>query len=159
MAIRIQIRRDTTANWATHNPTLAQGEMALELNNETLAPFGIKIGDGLLQWADLPYFYIQGGEGRQIIDFNTAIKLDKDYVSLHVITGAIAFTFESTPVPKLAKNHIIYITANGANKPTFSTDFEVVWDNWMNDDGAVNRIEFEKSGSKVLVHMQYIIEP
>ncbi len=50
MANRIQIRRDTAANFITANPILAQGEQALEI--DTLKE---KIGDGIKVWTDLPY--------------------------------------------------------------------------------------------------------
>jgi hypothetical protein len=41
MAIRIQLRRDTAANWVTNNPTLREGELGIE--TDTLK---IKIGNG-----------------------------------------------------------------------------------------------------------------
>ena len=50
MATKIQIRRDTSANWASANPTLAQGEMAFE--TDTLK---VKIGDGLSAFNALAY--------------------------------------------------------------------------------------------------------
>lgn len=50
MAVRIQLRRDTSANWASENPTLAQGEVGLDM---TAGRF--KIGDGATAWASLPY--------------------------------------------------------------------------------------------------------
>lgn len=48
--IRIQMRRDTVANWTSANPTLAQGESGLETDTGN-----IKMGDGLLPWNSLPY--------------------------------------------------------------------------------------------------------
>lgn len=56
MAIEIQIRRDTASNWTTVNPTLAQGELALETNTKSL-----KIGDGTTAWTGLSYFSSSGG--------------------------------------------------------------------------------------------------
>ncbi len=50
MAVQIQLRRDTTANWASENPTLAEGEVGLDLTTG-----GFKIGDGATAWASLPY--------------------------------------------------------------------------------------------------------
>lgn len=46
----IQVRRDTAANWASANPTLAAGELGFESNTGA-----IKIGDGSTAWASLPY--------------------------------------------------------------------------------------------------------
>lgn len=48
---RIQVRRDTLANWATVNPTLAQGEIGFETDTGK-----IKIGDGASNWNTLLYF-------------------------------------------------------------------------------------------------------
>lgn len=51
MAIQIQLRHDTTANWEDENPTLAVGELGY---NTTTNEF--KIGDGDTPWSDLPYY-------------------------------------------------------------------------------------------------------
>jgi len=50
MSSRIQIRRDTAANWTSANPILAQGEMGFETNT-----LKFKIGDGSTDWLTLPY--------------------------------------------------------------------------------------------------------
>lgn len=47
---KIQIRRDTAANWASTNPTLAAGEMGFE--TDTLR---FKTGDGSTAWTSLGY--------------------------------------------------------------------------------------------------------
>lgn len=50
MPTRIQLRRDTAANWTAANPVLADGEQALETDTGAL-----KIGDGVTAWNDLLY--------------------------------------------------------------------------------------------------------
>ena len=50
MASKIQIRRDTAANWTATNPTLAQGEPGLETNTNR-----VKYGDGSTPWVSLEY--------------------------------------------------------------------------------------------------------
>jgi hypothetical protein len=50
MATQIQLRRGTTSEWSSSNPTLAAGELGLDT---TLQAF--KIGDGSQAWADLPF--------------------------------------------------------------------------------------------------------
>jgi len=51
LAIQIQIRRDTAANWTSVNPTLAQGEIGHETDtNKT------KIGNGVNNWNTLSYW-------------------------------------------------------------------------------------------------------
>ena len=46
-----KIRRDTAANWASENPTLASGEMGLDQTNNF-----IKMGDGTTAWNSLAQF-------------------------------------------------------------------------------------------------------
>ena len=50
MAVRIQLRRDTAANWTSGNPTLTQGEVGFETNTGKF-----KIGDGSTAWNSLGY--------------------------------------------------------------------------------------------------------
>ena len=57
MAIRLQLRRDTAANWTLVNPVLAQGELAIETDTRK-----VKVGDGSSNWVSLPYF-TQGTAG------------------------------------------------------------------------------------------------
>ena len=53
MANKIQLRRDTTANWTSSNPTLSQGEIGYELTTGK-----IKIGTGSTAWNSLDYLTI-----------------------------------------------------------------------------------------------------
>ena len=48
--VTLQIRHDEAADWVTRNPVLAQGEYGLETDT-----FLIKVGDGVRDWAHLPY--------------------------------------------------------------------------------------------------------
>jgi hypothetical protein len=58
MANRIQLRRDTTANWENTNPVLADGEMGYDIvTNE------IRIGNGSNTWSQLSANTISGGGG------------------------------------------------------------------------------------------------
>ncbi len=50
---RIQLRRDTAANWVSENPVLLEGELGLELDDSRNR---MKIGNGTDAWNDLPYF-------------------------------------------------------------------------------------------------------
>ena len=51
MATRIQLRRDTAANWTTANSILAEGEIGYETNTGKY-----KIGTGAATWSSLSYF-------------------------------------------------------------------------------------------------------
>lgn len=53
---KIQLRRDTAANWTSANPTLAAGECGFETDTGSL-----KIGDGSTAWVSLGY--ATGGSG------------------------------------------------------------------------------------------------
>ena len=48
MANRIQLRRGGAQEWANSNPTLAQGELGIELDTGRF-----KIGDGVTAWNTL----------------------------------------------------------------------------------------------------------
>ena len=51
MATKIQVRRDTAANWTSANPTLSDGEIGYETDTGYM-----KIGDGTTAWSSLSYF-------------------------------------------------------------------------------------------------------
>lgn len=53
MAVQIQLRNDTAANWASANPVLAQGEMGLETDTRQF-----KFGDGVTAWNSLDYGFV-----------------------------------------------------------------------------------------------------
>lgn len=55
MATRIQIRRDTLANWNLFNPILANGEISYVTDTAF-----IKVGDGSTHWTSLPYATMTG---------------------------------------------------------------------------------------------------
>lgn len=50
MALQIQLRRDTSTNWTSSDPTLAQGEIGIETNTGKF-----KIGTGSTAWTSLAY--------------------------------------------------------------------------------------------------------
>jgi hypothetical protein len=57
MAVQIQLRNDTAENWTLANPTLAQGEVGVEIDTNKM-----KIGTGNLVWENLPYTGIDSEE-------------------------------------------------------------------------------------------------
>jgi hypothetical protein len=58
MADKIQLRRDTSANWTSTNPVLALAEIGIETNTSQF-----KVGDGTTAWSSLAYGGIQGPQG------------------------------------------------------------------------------------------------
>jgi hypothetical protein len=60
MAGRIQHRRDTAAVWEFVNPVLASGEFGVVTDED---PQRLKLGDGVTEWNDLPFFVNDGSDG------------------------------------------------------------------------------------------------
>lgn len=58
MANRIQLRRDTTANWENINPVLADGEPGYDINTNE-----VRVGDGSTEWTGLSGNVIGTGGG------------------------------------------------------------------------------------------------
>ena len=71
MATRIQIRRDTEANWTSANPVLASGELALSTDVAK-----IKIGDSTTAWNSLGYATISQSGVQSLIDASIANIVD-----------------------------------------------------------------------------------
>ena len=65
MANRIQLRRDTAANWTRVNPVLEDGEPGLEIDTNY-----VKYGDGNTAWVDLAYAST-GGSGSVSFTYST----------------------------------------------------------------------------------------
>lgn len=64
MAVQIQLRNDVAANWTSANPTLAQGEVGVELDTNKM-----KIGTGTDAWNDLPYTGVDAEELIPLLSF------------------------------------------------------------------------------------------
>jgi len=65
MAIRIQIRRDTAANWLANNPILQSGEIGYDFTNKKF-----KVGianDATSRWNVLPYLNITPAELLELV--------------------------------------------------------------------------------------------
>ena len=76
MSLRVQMRRDTLANWNSVNPVLAEGEWGWVIGTEDF-----KIGDGIHAWLDLPY--IQFGE----IPNNGTLTIQKNGTTIATFTA------------------------------------------------------------------------
>jgi len=73
MAVIIQWRRDTTANWTSVNPVLADGEVGLDT---TLMKF--KVGNGSATWTALPY--VSSGNVESVNGQTGVVELDAEDV-------------------------------------------------------------------------------
>lgn len=88
MSSKIQLRRDSAANWTSTNPVLAQGEPGLETDTNK-----VKYGDGSTAWNLLDY--AAGGSGGG--DFSTGFEDGVNDNTYHftTVTGKKEFTFET----------------------------------------------------------------
>ena len=89
MAIKLQIRRGTAANWASSDPTLLEGEIGYELDTGNW-----KVGDGTLGWLLLPYQfpYLKGSKA---LDTDTlVVDQTNDRVGIGVNTPATVLHIE-----------------------------------------------------------------
>lgn len=70
MADKIQLRRDTAANWTSVDPVLSQGEIGIETDTDKF-----KIGDGISKWSELDYAYqaVITGAATTITDSNLTV--------------------------------------------------------------------------------------
>jgi len=99
MAIQIQYRNDTAANWTTANPVLLAGEIGYETNTKLL-----KIGDGTTAWISLAYFpanaAITGGSITGVTINNSVIggttPAAGTFTSLNSTSGAVNATVGAT---------------------------------------------------------------
>jgi hypothetical protein len=84
MKTKIQIRRDTAANWASNNPILSAGEFGLESDTQK-----IKVGNGSANWAARPYINVLPSELTELSQdaVNTALTagngITKEYDDLN----------------------------------------------------------------------------
>ena len=67
MATKLQVRRDTAANWTSADTVLSQGEFGWETDTGYM-----KIGDGTTAWSSLAYFTPSGADDNTTYDLAAA---------------------------------------------------------------------------------------
>lgn len=102
MALQIQLRRDTSTNWTSSNPTLAQGEIGIETNTNKF-----KIGNGSTAWNSLSYATSDTATFATNLSGGTAGR-----VPYQTGSNATGFTAVGTAGQVL--------TSNGTSAPTWS---------------------------------------
>lgn len=124
MAIVLQLRTDTAANWASNNPVLALGELGLVSDTKAY-----KIGDGSTAWNSLSYRELSGlfdsivmdagapdpstPSGDDIAVYGTKIA-DRAFVKWIGSSG-----LDTVPQPALFNNTIVMLSPNTTT--TFNT--------------------------------------
>ena len=109
---KIQLRRDTAANWSTNNPIPAAGEPCFETDTGKL-----KIGDGIAVYSSLPY---QGGTSDTAVTTDTAqtisgLKTFTNDINLNQRTTGASTTRE-THIDLSAGNQNEFISASGTTR-------------------------------------------
>jgi hypothetical protein len=84
MAVQIQLRNDTAANWTSNDPILAVGEIGIETDTDLF-----KLGDGATAWTALGYGGVQGTAGINGTDggFDTGQTIDDKATSYSLVSG------------------------------------------------------------------------
>jgi hypothetical protein len=129
----IQVRRDTAANWASVNPTLAIGELGFESNTGA-----IKIGDGSTAWGSLPYLRATEPAGNadtakatgyvgipQVVLSSGNLTLSKAHAGKHIyVTGASqTITIPSNAsAPLEIGTTVVIVNANVTSSIAITTD-------------------------------------
>jgi hypothetical protein len=109
---KIQLRRDTAANWSTNNPTPSAGEPCFETDTGKL-----KIGDGITAYNSLPY---QGGTSDTAVTTDTAQTIS----GKKTFTNDIIINQWNSNVSPIRETHIdlsngnrnTFISASGTDK-------------------------------------------
>lgn len=115
---KIISRRDTSANWQSNNPILANGEIAIDTTNRVM-----KIGDGVTPWNSLKSY------DERLIQ---AIGSDAYTYKLHVSSAAF-----STSRVDIAEGNTI-VSLGGYNSG------EIILSSSVNFDGETARVSYTK---------------
>jgi hypothetical protein len=121
MAVLIQLRGDTAANWTSVNPVLAERELAIETDTNLY-----KIGNGVSEWNDLPYLGFRSANDTIMINFsNQSTPSTPSVNTLNLFArqlgGRMALRAQgpsglSTPLqPSFFQNFITIINSNATN--------------------------------------------
>jgi len=103
MAVRIQFRRGTAAEWTSANPTLAAGELGYETDTTKF-----KLGDGSTAWTSLGY----GGVSQADIDNAVANVIDLAPGSLDTLNELAASIGDDADFANTVNDNIATAEAN-----------------------------------------------
>ena len=103
---RIQLRRDTAANWTSANSILAAGEIGVEYTSDPLVTEKFKIGDGVTAWTTLPYFSATAGAHTHVESDTT--NLVSDLAAKATTTALTAHDIDTTSVHGITDTSTLY---------------------------------------------------
>jgi hypothetical protein len=110
MTSRIQLRRGTSSEWSTVNPTLSSGEVGYEVDSGKF-----KIGNGSTLWSTLDYF---GGEV-DLSGYLTLSSASNTYQTkiIDIVTKSGAYTLASGD-----ENELIQLSGSSSYTISIPTD-------------------------------------
>lgn len=106
MAVQIQFRNDLAATWDSVNPTLAQGELGLEIDTGQF-----KVGTGSATWTALDYGGIVGPQGIQGVSGGITIDVTSPNGGVYIINGA------TNPTLSFIRGHRYVINVSAPGHP------------------------------------------
>ena len=105
VSTQVQVRRDTSSNWTSSNPTLASGEIGFETNTGKF-----KIGTGSATWASLDYF----GTDASVVTLTGTQTLTNKTLTAPVVNLALNAQTGTTYTPVLADNGKLVTLSNAS---------------------------------------------
>lgn len=109
MAIKIQLRRDTAANWVANNPLLLNGEIGIE--TDTLK---FKIGNGSQRWNAISFYAFKPGAPNGIATLDSTGKIPSSQLpafdTIEDLEQAIQEWFSSKTTSNLPEGSNLYFT-------------------------------------------------
>lgn len=158
MAVKIQLRRGTASAWSTANPTLAEGEIGLEIG---ASPIKFKVGDGATAWNSLGYFYPDATRKQALyfyIDGTLTTSLKAIFIAPFALTitnikaAVVTAPTGADLILDIHKNGTTIFTTQG-NRPTIpageTADSSSVPDVISLAAGDIVRLEIDQIGSTI----------
>lgn len=104
---RIILRNDSTANWnAATDAKLAKGEIGLEFQAD--GKIRMKVGDGTLTWAELPYFGGEDAKNFQVSSLDEITETDLAVGDTAIVKTAIYVDAEDDSKSKYSYTGYVY---------------------------------------------------
>lgn len=109
MALKIQLRRDTAANWSANNPLLLNGEIGIE--TDTLK---FKIGNGSQRWNSIQFYAFKPGQANGVASLDSAGKVPvaqlPSFVNLQELEQSIQNALSETSTSDIQEGINLYFT-------------------------------------------------
>jgi hypothetical protein len=127
-------------------PTFAKGSLIAGTN----VTLGGTLANRLVGSGDVTINSTGGGGGtggRALLTGFPVIPFDQDYYYSHEMVGSVEISVNTILARTFPKNTILYVKANGTDKPTFlgADNFSILYDGWNNTNGEWNRFRLEWS--------------